>query len=145
VRRAYELGMQISQNIKTIREYTKTLEEKELIKDYNKYYYYAMFYQNLLNDKQQYNQMVSNLKNLIMVRNMRKKNTRLGVTTSDINDIAFAILSYDDDKTVGKFKYCNKVACQVLGTSEETVIGESVLNIMPELIRMNHELFIKRF
>jgi hypothetical protein len=51
VRRAYELGMEISQNIKTIREYTKTLEEKELIKDYNKYYYYAMFYQNLLNDK----------------------------------------------------------------------------------------------
>ena len=43
--------MEISQNIKTIREYTKTLEEKELIKDYNKYYYYAMFYQNLLNDK----------------------------------------------------------------------------------------------
>jgi hypothetical protein len=55
VRRAYELGMQISENIKMIREYTKTLEEKELIKDYNKYYYYAMFYQNLLNDKQQYN------------------------------------------------------------------------------------------
>lgn len=55
VRRAYELGMEISQNIKTIREYTQTLEEKELIKDYNKYYYYAMFYQNLLNDKQQYN------------------------------------------------------------------------------------------
>lgn len=47
--------MQISENINMIREYTKTLEEKELIKDYNKYYYYAMFYQNLLNDKQQYN------------------------------------------------------------------------------------------
>ena len=44
VRKAYELGMQISGNIRQIREYTKTLEEKELIKDYNKYYYYAMFY-----------------------------------------------------------------------------------------------------
>lgn len=47
--------MQISVNIRQIKEDTKTLEEKELIKDYNKYYYYAMFYQNLLNDKQQYN------------------------------------------------------------------------------------------
>ena len=54
VRSAYELGMQISVNIKQIREFTKSLEEKELIKDYNKYYYYAMFYQNLLSDKQQY-------------------------------------------------------------------------------------------
>lgn len=44
VKKAYELGMQISGNIRQIREYTKTLEEKELIKDYNKYYYYAMFY-----------------------------------------------------------------------------------------------------
>ena len=79
VRRAYDLGMTISDNIKLIREYTQILEEKELIKDYNKYYYYAMFYQNLLNDKQQYNQMVTNLKNLIMIRNMRKKNTRFGV------------------------------------------------------------------
>ena len=52
VKKAYELGMQISGNIRQIREYTRTLEEKELIKDYNKYYYYAMFYQNLLNDKQ---------------------------------------------------------------------------------------------
>jgi SMC interacting uncharacterized protein involved in chromosome segregation len=55
VRKAYQLGMQISENIKMMREYTKTLEEKELIKDYNKYYYYAMFYQNLLNDRQAYN------------------------------------------------------------------------------------------
>ncbi len=52
VKKAYELGMQISANIRQIREDTKTLQEKELIKDYNKYYYYAMFYQNLLNDKQ---------------------------------------------------------------------------------------------
>jgi len=55
--------------------------------------------------------MVTNLKNLIMVRNMRKKNTRLGVSSTDIIDLAFAILSYEDDKTVGKFKYCNNVAC----------------------------------
>jgi len=55
VKKAYDLGMQISTNIRQIRDYTRTLEEKELIKDYNKYYYYAMFYQNLLNDKQQYN------------------------------------------------------------------------------------------
>ena len=112
VRRAYDLGLMISNNVKKIREYTKTLEEKELIKDFNKYYYYAMFYQNLLNDKQQYNQMVSNLKNLIMVRNMRKKNTRIGaVSNSDINDLAFAILSYEDDKVAGRFTYCNKIAC----------------------------------
>jgi hypothetical protein len=67
--------------------------------------------------------MVTNLKNLIMVRNMRKKNTRLGVTNNEINDLAFAILSYEDDKTVGKFRYCNKVACQVLGTTEESIIN----------------------
>ena len=42
--------------------------------------------------------MVANLKNLIMVRNMRKKNTRFGSTMNDINDVGFAILSYDDDK-----------------------------------------------
>jgi PAS domain S-box-containing protein len=54
VEKAYVLGMNISANVKQIREYTKTLEERELIKDYNKYYYYAMFYQNLLNDKQSY-------------------------------------------------------------------------------------------
>ena len=89
--------------------------------------------------------MVTNLKNLIMVRNMRKKNTRLGVSSTDIIDLAFAIISYEDDKTVGKFKYCNNVACQLLGTSEDVIIGESVVNIMPELVRMNHELFIKRF
>lgn len=111
VRRAYDLGLQISSSVRQIREYTKSLEEKELIKDYNKYYYYAMFYQNLLNDKQQYNQMIVNLKNLIMVRNMRKKNTRFGSTTTDINDLAFAILSYEDDKSIGKFLYCNKIAC----------------------------------
>ena len=76
---------------------------------------------------------------------MRKKNTRLGVSSTDIIDLAFAILSYEDDKTVGKFKYCNNVACQLLGTSEDVIIGESVVNIMPELVRINHELFIKRF
>jgi len=44
VKRAYDLGLQISDNVRQIRDFTKSLEEKELIKDYNKYYYYAMFY-----------------------------------------------------------------------------------------------------
>lgn len=55
VQRSYHLAMNISKNISLIRDYTNQLEEKQLIKDYNKYYYYAMFYQNLLNDKQAYN------------------------------------------------------------------------------------------
>ena len=54
--------------------------------------------------------MVANLKNLIMIRNMRKKNTRFGVSYTDINDLAFCIMSYDDDKSVGRFTYCNKIA-----------------------------------
>ena len=62
--------MNISKNISMIRDYTNQLEEKQLIKDYNKYYYYAMFYQNLLNDRQAYNQMINNLRNLLMVRNI---------------------------------------------------------------------------
>lgn len=89
--------------------------------------------------------MVSNLKNLIMVRNMRKKNTRFGSTMNDINDVGFAILSYDDDKQVGRFIYCNKICCQIFGVSEEKIIGESVLNIMPENVRLHHDLFVKRF
>lgn len=89
--------------------------------------------------------MVANLKNLIMVRNMRKKNTRFGSTMNDINDVGFAILSYDDDKFVGRFIYCNKIACGIFGVSEERIIGESVLNVMPENVRMHHELFVKRF
>jgi hypothetical protein len=44
VQRAYHMAMVISKNIATIRDYTQQLEEKQLIKDYNKYYYYAMFY-----------------------------------------------------------------------------------------------------
>ncbi len=80
-----------------------------------------------------------------MVRNMRKKNTRFGSSTSDINDLAFAILSYEDDKTIGKFLYCNKIACQIFGVSEDSILGESVINIMPESVRMNHDLFVKRF
>ena len=116
-----------------------------MIKDYNKYYYYAMFYQNLLNDKPSYNMMIVNLKNLIMVRNMRKKNTRFGTNMNDINDIGFAILTYEDDKAVGRFAYCNKIACQIFGVSEERIIGESVINVMPEMVRMHHDMFIKRF
>ena len=145
VQRAYTLAMQISTNIQQIREYTKTLEQQELIKDYNKYYYYAMFYQNLLNDKQSYDFMIQNLKNLIVGRSMRKKNLRFGSTLTDVNDLGFAILSYDDDKSVGRFIYCNKLACSLFGMSEERIIGESVINVMPEQTRLHHELYIKRF
>jgi len=45
-----------------------------------------------------------------MIRNMRKKNSRFG-TITDINDIGFAIVSYEDDKTLGRFKYANRVTC----------------------------------
>lgn len=79
------------------------------------------------------------MKNLIMIRNMRKKSTRFGGGNDDINDLAFAILSYEDDKTVGRFTYCNKIACKIFGVTEERIISESVLNIMPELIRVNHD------
>lgn len=41
---AYHLAITISKNIMTIREYTNQLEERAMIKDLNKYYYYAMFY-----------------------------------------------------------------------------------------------------
>ena len=88
--------MNISKNIAVIRDYTTQLEEKQLIKDYNKYYYYAMFYQNLLNDKQAYNQMINNLRNLLMVRNIQKKNSRFGMNNQDINDIGFAIFSIEE-------------------------------------------------
>ncbi|CDW78804.1 pas domain s-box family protein [Stylonychia lemnae] len=144
VQKAYVMGLQISQNISQIRDFTKKLEESQMIKDYNKYYYYAMFYQNLLNDKQNYNQMIGNLKNQLMIRNMRKKNSRFGQIT-DINDLGFAIISFEDDKTLGKFKYANRVACQLLNTDEEAIIEKSVKQIMPELICHNHELFIRRF
>lgn len=76
--------------------------------------------------------MVANLKNLIMMRNLRKKSTRFGGASNDINDLAFAILSYDDDKILGRFTYCNKVASKIFSVTEERIIGESVLNIMPE-------------
>ena len=58
VEKAYTLAMKISTNIAVIRDYTIRLEEQQMIKDYNKYYYYAMFYMNMLNDKQSYNQMI---------------------------------------------------------------------------------------
>ena len=93
--------------------------------------------------------MINNLRNLLMVRNIQKKNSRFGMTNQDINDIGFAIFSIEDggaqDKSVGKFIYCNKAACQILSISEEDIIGKSAANIMPELIRINHELFVKRF
>lgn len=89
--------------------------------------------------------MMYNLKNIIMVRNMRKKNARFGSNMNDINDIGFAILSYEDEKTIGSFKYCNKVACKLLGVMEDRIIGQSVANIMPEQVRTHHDFFIKRF
>lgn len=108
-----------------------------------------MFYQNLLNDRQSYNQMINNLRNLLMVRNIQRKNSRFGMNNQDINDIGFAIFTVEDagttEKQVGKFIYCNKSACHILRVSEEEVIGKSALMIMPELIRANHDLFLKRF
>jgi PAS domain S-box-containing protein len=93
--------------------------------------------------------MISNLRNLLMVRNIQKKNSRFGMNNQDINDIGFAIFSIEDggvsDKNAGKFIYCNKAACQILCVSEEDVIGKSSANIMPELIRIHHDLFVKRF
>lgn len=71
------------------------------------------------------------------------------MTTQDINDIGFAIFSIEDggasDKSVGKFIYCNKSCCNILNISEEDVLGKSAVHIMPELIRQNHDLFVKRF
>ncbi len=66
---------------------------------------------------------------------MKKKNSRFGVSNLDINDLAFAILSYEDDEIVGRFSYHNKIASKIFGASEERIIGESVINIMPEMIR----------
>lgn len=45
-----------------------------------------------------------------MIRNIRKKNSRFG-TSIDINDIGFSIISFEDDKTVGRFKYANRILC----------------------------------
>lgn len=70
--------MNISKNVSLIRDYTSILEERQLIKDPNKYFYYAMFYQNLLNDRIYYNQMINNLKNLALIRSIQKKNSRFG-------------------------------------------------------------------
>ena len=84
-----------------------------------------------------------------MVRNMQKKNTRFGGSTQDISDIGFAIVSLEDggiqDKQVGKFIFCNKSARTILRIAEEDVLGKSVVAIMPELTRLNHEWFVKRF
>lgn len=108
-----------------------------------------MFYQNLLNDRQSYNQMINNLRNLLMVRNMQRKNSRFGGNIQDINDIGFAIFAIEDagvqDKNAGKFLYCNKSACSILNVSEEEVLGKSAALIMPEQIRVSHDLFVKRF
>ncbi len=84
-----------------------------------------------------------------MVKNMQKKNSRFGITNSDINDVGFAIMSLEDgtlmERKVGKFLYCNKAACMTLNISEEEVIGKTASYIMPELIRGHHDYFIKRF
>lgn len=80
---------------------------------------------------------------------MQKKNSRFGITNNDINDVGFAIFALEDgvllDKKVGRFIYCNKTACQILNISEEDVIGKSAAIMMPELIRVHHDFFIKRF
>jgi PAS domain S-box-containing protein len=49
------------------------------------------------------------------------------------------------DKNIARFTYCNRAAQQILCVSEEDVMGKSVTLMMPELIRINHELFVKRF
>ncbi len=54
--------------------------------------------------------MINNLKNLLMARSIKKKNGRFG-SSVDINDIGFSIVSFEDDKTVGKFKYANRILC----------------------------------
>jgi PAS domain S-box-containing protein len=93
--------------------------------------------------------MINNLRNLLMVKNMQKKNSRFGITNTDINDVGFAIFSLEDgtllERKVGKFLYCNKTACQTLNISEEDVIGKTAAIMMPELIRVHHDFFIKRF
>jgi PAS domain S-box-containing protein len=48
-------------------------------------------------------------------------------------------------KTDGKFLYCNKTACQILNISEEDVLGKPASALMPDQIRVNHELFVRRF
>ena len=88
--------------------------------------------------------MITNLKNLLLLRNMRKKSNRFG-SLADINDLAFSILSMEEDKSLSKFIYCNRIACHLLNVSEENVLGKSVNNIMPDLIRSYHDLFIKKF
>jgi hypothetical protein len=40
--------------------------------------------------------MINNLRNLLMVRNIQKKNSRFGMNNQDINDIGFAIFSIED-------------------------------------------------
>lgn len=68
-----------------------------------------------------------------MVRNMRKKSSRYSGFT-DINDVGFAIVSFEDDKALGKFKYANRVICQLLNTSEDAILEKSVKYLMPDII-----------
>lgn len=93
--------------------------------------------------------MVNNLRNMVMMRNIQRKNSRFGGKIQEINDIGFAIFAIDDggvqEKQVAKFIHCNKACCNILNVSEEDIIGKSVLAIMPEQIRNHHELFIRRF
>lgn len=61
--------------------------------------------------------MIANLRNLLLMKSIHKKNSRFGLMHQDINDIGFAIFAVDDSgqgfstKTDGKFLYCNKTAC----------------------------------
>jgi hypothetical protein len=49
------------------------------------------------------------------------------------------------ERSIGKFIFCNKAACSILNISEEDILGQPATAIMPELIRQNHELFVRRF
>ena len=40
--------------------------------------------------------MINNLRNLIMIRNMQRKNSRFGGNIQDINDIGFAIFALEE-------------------------------------------------
>ena len=93
--------------------------------------------------------MINNLRNLLMIKKIQKKDSIFGGSTQDINDTGFAILTIEEtgfsERMFGKFLYCNKSACQILNVSEEDVLGKSATAIMPELIKSNHGMFVKRF
>jgi len=56
--------------------------------------------------------MIGNIRNLMMIKNLQRKNNRFGGTTMDINDIGFAIFQIEEngplDKNIARFTYCNR-------------------------------------